>query len=154
MAKDTVKKNKNRKNTADSKMKKTGRIMLRALILVVVFCIVIFGSVIISDLFSSNDGDSPAPEIIAVTVSGKDIILNEDRIVSLMELKTYLADAQEKGELFTVALINDTEHSADYEVYNQIVDLLSEFDIICEKMTVPSSFDEFSASYDEKPTAG
>ncbi len=146
--------NKKRIKTTDSKAKKTGRIMLRALILVVVFCVLIFGGIVISDWLFSDDGDSPTPEIIAVTVSGRDVILNDNRQVTLVELRTYLADAQEKGELFTVALINDTENPADYEVYNRIVDLLSEFDIVCEKMKAPSSFDEYAASYDEKPTVG
>ncbi len=148
------KKEKNTNNTPDSKVRKTGRIMLRALILAVAFCIVIFGGVIISDLFFSDDGKGTTPEIIAVTVSGEQIILNDDRQVTLMELKTYLADAQEKGELFTVALINDTDNLADFEVYNQIVDLLAEFDIVCEKMKAPSSFDEFAASSDEAVFAG
>ncbi len=128
--------------------------MLRALILAVAFCIVIFGGVFISDLFFSDDESGTTPEIIAVTVSGEQIILNDDRQVTLMELKTYLVDAQEKGELFTVALINDTDNPADYEVYNQIVDLLAEFDIVCEKMKVPSSPDEFVASFDEVALMG
>lgn len=138
--------NKKSKNTTDTKLRKTGRIMLRALILAVVFCIVIFGGIALSDVFFSDDTKGTTPEIIAVTVSGKDIILNDDRQVTLSQLRTYLADAQEKGELFTVALINDTDNPADYETYNQIVDLLAEFDIICEKMEVPSTYDELPLS--------
>ena len=53
---------------------------------------------------------------------------------------------EKSGDLFAVALINDTENPADYRVYNEIVDLLREYDIICEKMVIPSSFDEISVS--------
>lgn len=133
----------------ESKIKKTGRIMLRALILALVFCIVIFGGIIISDIFFSDDESGTTPEIVAVTVSGDKIILNDNRQVTLFELESYLDYAQEKGELFTVALINDTGNPADYRVYNKIVDLLAEYEIICEKMKVPSSFDELASSYDE-----
>lgn len=143
---DTEYRNKKSKKTTDTKLRKTGRIMLRALILAVVFCIVIFGGVALSDMFFSDDTKGTTPEIIAVTVSAKDIILNDDRKVTLSELRTYLADAQEKDELFTVALINDTNNPADYETYNRIVELLAEFDIICEKMEVPSTYDELHLS--------
>lgn len=139
--------NKNGKaNSASAKVKKTGRIMLRVLILVVVFCVIIFGGVVLSDLLFSDDSSGTTPEIIAVTVSGSDIILNDDTTVTLDELRTYLIDAESKGELYTVALINDTHKPADYRVYNQIVDLLSEFDIFCDKMKAPSTLDELYAS--------
>ncbi|MBQ8000061.1 MAG: hypothetical protein IJ298_02445 [Ruminococcus sp.] len=145
------KENKNGKsNSVTAKAKKTGRIMLRALILVVVFCVVIFGGVVLSDLLFSDDSSGTTPEIIAVTVSGSDIILNDDTTVTLDELKEYLLDAESKGELYTVALINDTHKPANYQVYNQIVDLLAQFDIICEKMKVTSTLDElYAATPDE-----
>lgn len=141
------KENKKRRSHTESKAGKTGRMMLRALMLAVVFCLVVFGAVALSDLFSSDDTGDTTPEIIAVTVSGKDIILNDEQ-VDIDGLRTYLSNAQSKGELYTVALINDTDNPADCEVYNEIVDLLAQFDIICEKMSPSATVDEIHANTD------
>lgn len=135
------------------KTKKKKIHFMRILILVVVFCGVVFGAVVMSDvLFGKDDATSEEPEIIVVTVSGKNIVLGEDRQVSFSELKGYFDTMEEAGDLFAVALINDTENPADYLVYNSVVDLLKEYDIICEKMPKPASYDEFDASsLDEIP---
>ncbi len=129
------------------KTKKRKLHLARILILVVVFCSVVFGTIVLSDvLFGKDDSTSQEPEIIVVTVSGKDIVLGDDEQVSFSELKSYFDTLEEAGDLFAVALINDTENPADYLVYNSIVDLLAEYDIICEKMPEPASYDEVAAS--------
>ena len=144
-----VKSNGNSRNKTAQKGKKAGRILLRTLILVVVFCLVIFGGVAISDMFSSHEDGDVTPEIITLTISGENIVL-ENKYVLFDDLRTYLDNAEEKGELYTVALINDMSNPADYMVYNKVVDLLSQFGIECEKMKAPATYDEFSsATYDE-----
>lgn len=137
-----IKKSSRRTDSSKSNGKKPFRLLLRVLILVVLFCVVVFAGIIISDLFFGDDSSEVEPEIIAITVSGKSIILNDDHEVTFKELKTYLDKADSRGRLVTVALINDTGNPADIELYNQIVDLLSEYGIICEKMTAPSTEDE------------
>lgn len=129
------------KSKSNSKIKRTGRILLRGIVLALVACVIIFCGIIISDHFFSDD-EEVTPEIIAVTVAGNDIILGDDRKVTLLELSQYLDNADSKGELYTVALINDTDAPADAEIYNKIVELLAKYDIVCEKMKVPATFDE------------
>ena len=133
------------------KVKKKKRHIIRIILLVLVFCIVFFGAVVFSDLlFGREDTQASEPEIIVVTVSGKSIELHEDKQVSFSELKSYLDTLKQAGDPFAVALINDTEKPADHLVYNSIVDLLAEYDIICEKMPEPASYDEvYAATYDE-----
>lgn len=127
--------------------KKSKKHFIRIIVLVVTFCAVVFGAVVMSDFFlTKDDATAQEPEIVAVTVSGESIILNDDRQVTFDELKDYLDTMEKSGDLFAVALINDTENPADYRVYNEIVDLLREYDIICEKMEIPSSSDEVSVS--------
>ncbi len=133
------------------KVKKRKRHILRIILLVLVFCIVVFGGVVLSDaLFGREDTTSQEPEIIVVTISGKTIELHEGERVSLSELKDYFDGLEEAGDLFAVALINDTENPADYLVYNSVVDLLAEYDIICEKMPKPASYDEVYASTEDE----
>ncbi len=133
------------------KVKKKKRHILRIILLVLAFCIVVFGAVVFSDVFfGKQDTTSQEPEIIVVTVSGKSIELHEDKQVSFSELKSYFDALEEAGDLFAVALINDTENPADYVVYNSIVDLLAEYDIICEKMPKPASYDEVYASTEDE----
>lgn len=139
------------KNRVDSKIKRTGRILLRGVLLALVACVLIFAGIIISDHFFYDDSEDVTPEIIAVTVTGEEIILGDDRKVTLEELSRYLDNANSKGELYTVALINDTYAPANAELYNQIVDLLAKYDIICEKMEVPSTFDELAVSTQDEP---
>ena len=134
-----------RGNKVEKKGKKTGRILLRTLILVVAFCVVIFGGIAISDVFFSDDEGGVTPEIITLTISGENIVL-ENYYVTFDDLRTYLENADDKGELYTVALINDTSNPADYEVYNKVVDLLGEFGIECKKMKAPSTLDEYLAA--------
>ncbi len=137
----------NKKNKADSKIRKTGRILLRGIILALIACVLIFAGIIVSDYFFADKSEEVTPEIIAVTVAGKEIILGDDKKVTLTELSQYLDNASSKGELYTVALINDTDYPADAELYNQIVDLLAKYDIICEKMVkAPASLDEYAPS--------
>ena len=135
------------KNTS-SKGRKAGRILLRSLVLAITFCFVIYGGVAISDMFSSGDENGTTPEIITLTISGEDIILENSK-VSFDDLRTYLRNADEKGELYTVAVINDTGNPADYLVYNQVVDLLAEYGIVCEKMDPPATSDEYSVPVTE-----
>ncbi len=117
--------------------------LVRILILVVVFCIVVFGAVIASDwLFPKDDPTASEPEIVVITVSGENIVLNDDKQVSFSVLEEYLETMNNAGDLFTIALINDTVNPADYTVYNNIVDLLATYDIHCEKLTAPATGDE------------
>ncbi|MGN0453487.1 MAG: hypothetical protein ACI4GZ_06810 [Ruminococcus sp.] len=135
-------------NTASKKKKK--RKWLRVTALVLVFCMAVFGAVIISDAFFGDSDGSTAPEIIAITVSGKTIIISEDKEVTLAELEDYLRKLDEAGDLTTVALINDTANPADREVYNCVVSLLAEFGIECATMPYSAaSFDESSATPDQ-----
>lgn len=139
------KRNGNRRKKPTARVKKTGRILLRTLVLVVVFCLVIFGGIVISDVFFSDDDGGVTPEIITLTISGDSIIL-EHNYVTFEDLRTYLKNAEEKGELYTVALINDTSNPADYMVYNKVVDLLGEFGIECEKMEPSATYDEYGVA--------
>ncbi len=145
----------NKKSKSGIKIKKTGRILLRGIVIALVACVLIFAGIIVSDYIFSDNSEEAVDEIITVTVSGKDIILGDDKKVSLSELSLYLENAESKGELYTVALINDTDCPADADVYNSIVDMLAKYDIICEKITVPATFDEPALSTTDEiyPTA-
>ncbi len=123
------------------KSAKIGNKILRVGIFVLAFCLLTVGFFIISD-YISGDNSSPEPEIIVITVSDENIMINDDETVTFEGLKVYLKQADEKGELYTVALINDTASPADAVVYNQVVDLLKEFGIECEKMDISSTLDE------------
>ncbi|MBQ4105289.1 MAG: hypothetical protein IJC86_02745 [Clostridia bacterium] len=130
--------------------KKTMKVFLRILVLVVLFCVVVFGGIIVSDLIFGDDTTNAEPEIIAITVSGETIILNENEEVTYKELENYLNRADSRGELVTVALINDTSNPADAELYNKIVDLLAKYGIICDKMDLSTTQDR--ATLDEITT--
>ncbi len=128
-----------------SKSAKVGKTFLRVLVLVLVFCVLAVGVFIISDCLSGNNSD-PEPEIIAITVSDDTITLNDNEVVTLEGLKAYLTQADEKGDLYTVALINDTAKPADSVTYNRVVDLLAQYGIECEKMDITSTEDELTTA--------
>lgn len=136
-------------NTTDSskniKRKKSKYSFFRILTLVIVFCVAVFGAIIISDLVSKNQTDKhkgEEPEFITLKISGDDIYLDSEKI-DFEALREYLDTESEKDGLPVVSLINDTRTPSDYTVYNKVVDLLGEYGINVERM-IPSTSDEIT----------
>ena len=132
--------NDNRKNA--NKSKRTSP-FLRVLTLVVLLCVAVFGTIIISDMFSKNktqEDEITEPEFITIKISGDFIYLDSEKI-DLDALRKYLDTEYAKGDLPVITLINDTENPSDYTVYNQVADLLEYYGINVEKM-IPSTADE------------
>lgn len=124
---------------------------VRVLVLVLVFCVTIVGALVISDyFFSGNSNEKTEPELVAVSVAGDKLMLNDGREVTLSELRDYMNELKAQGTSFVGSLINDMANPADEKLYNQVVDLFAEFDIICEKLPVSATDDEdFVSSSDE-----
>ncbi len=130
---------------------KKGSKFIKILILVVVLAVVAISSIIISDLFFSEDSNSPEMETVTITVSGTDIYLNGSEKISLDALDAYFAERYAENNYCTIALINDTQKPADTKTYNEVVELLGEYGIRQEKLTLPATDDELKlASIDEK----
>lgn len=129
---------------------KKGSKFVKILILVVILAFVAVGSVIISDLFFSDNTNTPEIETVTITVSGTDIYLNGSEKMSIDALDTYFANRYAENNYCTIALINDTKHPADVDTYNDVVELLGEYGIRQEKLTLPATYDKLkSASSDE-----
>lgn len=124
-----------------SKNKKGGK-LLKIVILVVVLALVGVGSIILSDVFFSDDIQSPETETITIRVSDKDIYLNGSDKTSLDALDIYLTERFDKNDYYTVALINDTQTPADTDTYNLVVELLGKFGIKQDRLTLPATDDE------------
>lgn len=124
-----------------SKNKKGGK-LLKIVILVVVLALVGVGSIILSDVFFSDDIQSPETETVTIRVSGKDIYLNGSDKTSLDALDAYLTERFDKNDYCTVALINDTQTPADTDTYNLVVELLGNFGIKQDRLTLPATDDE------------
>ena len=124
-----------------SKNKKGGK-LLKIVILVVVLALVGVGSIILSDVFFSDDTQSPETETITIRVSDKDIYLNGSDKTSLDALDIYLTERFDKNDYCTVALINDTQTPADTDTYNLVVELLGKFGIKQDRLTLPATDDE------------
>lgn len=124
---------------------KKGSKLIKIAILVVVLSLAAIGGIIISDLFFSEE---PAPEITTITVrvSGEEIFLNGSEKLSLTELEADLTQRYEQKNYFTVVLINDTNHPADVETYNAVVDMLGEFGITEEHLALSATTDESAIS--------
>lgn len=133
-----------------SKSKK-GSKFIKILILVIILAIVAVSAVIISDLFFSEDTNTPEMEAVTITVSGTDIYLNGSEKMSLESLESYFYNRFSTNDYCTIALINDTRHPADVDTYNDVVELLGEYGIREEKLTLPATDDEFNpSSLDER----
>ena len=129
---------------------KKGSKFVKILILVVILAFVAVGSVIISDLFFSDNTNTPEMETVTITVSGTDIYLNGSEKMSIDALDIYFANRYAENNYCTIALINDTKHPADVDTYNDVVELLGEYGIRQEKLTLPATYDELTfASSDE-----
>lgn len=129
---------------------KKGSKFLKILILVVILAFVAVGSIIISDLFFSKDTNTPEMETVTITISGKDIYLNGSEKMGLESLDAYFDSRFSANDYCTIALINDTKHPADVDTYNDVVELLGEYGIREEKLTLPATYDELTfASSDE-----
>lgn len=129
---------------------KKGSKFFKILILVVILAFVAVGSIIISDLFFSKDTNTPEMETVTITISGKDIYLNGSEKMSLESLDAYFDSRFSANDYCTIALINDTKHPADVDTYNDVVELLGEYGIREEKLTLPATYDELTfASSDE-----
>ncbi|MBQ9743038.1 MAG: hypothetical protein IJV88_05135 [Ruminococcus sp.] len=155
--------NKGRKNSDDKKSDKnkisfeaikgfvskkmSSKVTRRVVILVIGFCIVLFGAIIISDLVSDkNDG----PDTIPIVILGDEILINGQEKVTFDELRDYLEELNSKGELDHVSLVDDTLNPPDTELYNRIVDLLAEYGIVIDKRVDEATSDEvFSSTMDE-----
>lgn len=130
---------------------KKGNKFLKILILVVILAIVAVGSIIISDLFFSEDTNTPEMEAVTITVSGTDIYINGSEKMTLESLDAYFDNRFSANDYCTIALINDTKHPADVDTYNDVVELLGEYGIRQEKLTLPATDDELKlASLDER----
>ncbi len=133
-----------------SEPKKGGK-LLKVLILALVLTVVAVSSIIISDMVKSNDQPKPEMETVTITVSGTDIYLNGNEKLSLDALDTYLTNRYADSDYCTIALINDTKNPADINTYNNVVELLGDFGIRQDKLTLPATDDELKlASLDEK----
>ncbi|MBQ2824886.1 MAG: hypothetical protein IJF19_01305 [Clostridia bacterium] len=131
-------KNKNTKTQKGSKL-------IKILILVLVLSLMAIGGIIISDVFFSEES---APEITTITVrvSGNEIFLNGSEKLSLSELEANLTQRYENKNYFTVVLINDTNHPADIDTYNSVVDILGNFGITEAPLTLPATLDQLMVS--------
>ncbi|MBQ8572921.1 MAG: hypothetical protein IJ451_05610 [Ruminococcus sp.] len=121
---------------------KKGSKLLKIVVLVVVLALVGVGSIILSDVFFSDDTQSPETETITIRVSDKDIYLNGSDKTSLDALDAYLTERFDKNDYCTVALINDTQTPADTDTYNLVVELLGKFGIKQDRLTLPATDDE------------
>lgn len=128
-------------DTKKAKKKKGGK-LLRIIILVVVLAVVAVASIIISDVLFSENDNSPEIKTVTVTVSDTDIYLNGSEKMSLKSLEDYFTKRFEKNDYFTIALINDTQNPADIKTYNSVVELLGDFGIRQEPLTLPATNDE------------
>ena len=122
-----------------------GSKLIKILILVVVLSLVAIGGIIISDIFFSENS-TPEITTITVRVSGDEIFLNGSEKLSLTELEENLTKRYESQNYFTVVLINDTNHPADISTYNSVVDILGEFGITEEHLTLPATIDQLMVS--------
>lgn len=138
------------KKSANSSKNKKGSKLLKILIMVVVLSFVAVGSIIISDLFFSENDPTPEMETVTITVSDTDIYLNGSEKMSLSSLESYFTERFKGNDYCTIALINDTLNPADIETYNSVVELLGKFGITQEPLTLPATEDELTlASIDE-----
>lgn len=138
----------NKKTKKDKK--KTGSKLLKIVILVVVLTLVAVGGIIASDVLFSDNDTSNLSDTVTVTVSGTEIFLNGSEKISLVGLENYLTERFDKKDYCTVALINDTQNPADIDTYNSVVEILGEFGIKQEPLTLPATNDELKlASIDE-----
>ncbi|MBR3988437.1 MAG: hypothetical protein IKK10_03940 [Clostridia bacterium] len=132
-----------------SKPKKSGK-FLKVLILALVLTVVAVASIIISDIVRPDNPPKPEMETVTITVSGNDIYLNGNDIMSLDSLYNYLENRYANNDYCTIALINDTKTPADIDTYNDVVELLGDFGIKQEKLTLPEADNEMMfASSDE-----
>lgn len=131
-------KNKNTKTKKGSKL-------IKILILVLVLSLMAIGGIIISDVFFSED-TTPEITTITVRVSGNEIFLNGSEKLSLSELEANLTQRYENKNYFTVVLINDTNHPADIDTYNSVVDILGDFGITEAPLTLPATLDQLAVS--------
>ncbi len=131
---------------AEHKGKKKGQ-FVRIFVLVLVFCITVVGALVVSDLFFSDDDSSKTePELVAVSVVADKLRLNDGREVTISQLRDYMNELKASEKPFVGSIINDMANPADVTLYNQVVDLFAEFDIICEKLPISASSDEVFAS--------
>lgn len=132
-------------NSKNTKKRKNKSPFIRILTLVVLLCVAVFGTIIISDMFSKNNSkedESIEPEFITIKISGDFIYLDSEK-TDLEALRQYLDSEYTKGDLPVVTLINDTDTPSDYTMYNQVADLLKNYGITVDKM-MPSTFDEIT----------
>lgn len=128
-------------DTKKAKKKKGGK-LLKIVILVVVLALVAVGGIIASDVFFKGDDSKDPGDTVTLTVSGTDIFLNGSEKVSLSRLESYLEGRFSEDGYCTVALINDTQSPADVSIYNSVVEILGEFGIKQEPLTLPATSDE------------
>lgn len=137
-------------NNKKREPKKGGK-LIKVLILALVLTVVAVSAIVISDMFGSDDEPAPEIQTVTVTVSGTDIYLNGSEKLSLQALDDYLTERFANNNYCTIALINDTKNPADTDTYNNVVELLGEFGIRQDKLTLPATDDELKpSSFDEK----
>lgn len=136
-------------NNKKTTSKKKGS-FFKILILAVVLAVVAVGGFIVSDLFFSEDESNTTAETVTVTISGTDIFINGNEKLTLAGLESYFSTRFENKKHCTIALINDTQHPADIETYNSVVEVLGKFGINYDPLTLPSTEDEIKPpTYDE-----
>lgn len=130
------------KASSDGKKTKKSNKLFKIIILAVVLILVALGGIIASDVFFSDGSPEPVSETVTVTVSGDTLYLNGNSKLTLSELDSYFTQRFNLGNYCTVALINDTQNPADIDTYNAVVDMLAEFGINHQPLTLPATFDE------------
>ena len=128
----------NKSKTTKSKAKKSAKIAVRIVVLVVLFCAVLFAGVIVSDMLFSNN-EEVAPEYVTITVSADNINLSSRGEVAIDSLGAALDEIFASGNEITVVLINDTDNPADPVLYNEVVDILALYGKTFDKMDVVST---------------
>lgn len=137
-------------NKTNTKITKKKGNFIKILVLAVVLAVVAISGFIVSDLFFSEDDSNIPTETVTVTVKGTEIYINGDKKVTLTELDDYFTQRFENKQYCTIALINDTQHPADIETYNSVVEVLGKFGINHEPLTHPATVDEFKLpTFDE-----
>ena len=137
------------------KRKKKKSFLFRVILMVVLLCVAVFGAIILSDVVSRKSVQKETAvvdEKITITISSDSIYLDGDNKITLERLRRYLEIENKDGKLPVVCLVNDTSNPASYILYNQVADLLSEFDVHIERMQPPATADELQYSTKDEET--
>ncbi len=131
--------------------KKTGKGLLRIVIVVLLLAVTLFGTLFVMDRCSKSKEETDT-SFITISVLGDEIKLEDGTRVSYSEFEKYIENLYKKGELTTVALITDTANPPDTQIYNSVVALLNKYDIQCTELK-PKATAPISSTADETATS-